>query len=74
MNNPDYLRGQADLWASLRTAADAERAWNVNHARACAHIATLHKRHGVGRLIGGRWLLTEQDIINHAPDVRFRPR
>lgn len=73
-HSSDYLRGQADLWASLRSATDAALAWNVNRARAHAHIARLHERHGVGRLIGGRWLLTDQDIIDHAPDVRFRPK
>ena len=68
-----YDAGQDDLMADLCDTQDAARAWNVTPRRANAHIAKLHERYGVGRQLGGAWVLRRQDIEAHKPDQRFRP-
>lgn len=63
---------QDDLLASLRGAHDAAQAWGVTPRRAQAHIARLHDTCGIGRLIGGAWVLRQSDIERHQPDAKYR--
>lgn len=69
-----YDAGQDDLMNDLCDTQDAARAWVVTPRRANVHIAKLHARYGVGRRLGGAWVLKRQDIEAHRPDQRFRPR
>jgi len=63
---------QDDLLASLRGASDAAQAWGVSQRRAVAHIARLHNKYGIGRQVGGAWVLRQVDIERHRPDARYR--
>lgn len=63
---------QDDLLASLRGANEAAQAWGVSQRRAVAHIARLHNKYGIGRQVGGAWVLRQVDIERHRPDARYR--
>lgn len=65
---------QDDLYASLRSATDAAVAWGVGERRARAHIARLHEKYGIGRRLGGSWVLRQSDIEHHPPDARYRTK
>lgn len=69
-----YDGAQDDLMADLCDTQDAARAWAVTPRRANAHIVRLHERYGVGRQLGGAWVLRRQDIEAHRPDQRFRKK
>jgi len=67
-----YDAAQDDLLASLRGASDAAQAWGVSQRRAVAHIARLHQKYGIGRQVGGAWVLRQADIDTHRPDAKYR--
>jgi hypothetical protein len=69
-----YDAGQDDLMNDLCDTQDAARAWAVTPRRANAHITKLHEKYGIGRQLGGAWVLRRQDIEEHRPDQRFRPK
>jgi len=56
----------------LRNAADAASAWGVSERRARAYIATLHQRFGIGRLVGGTWVLLQRHIETFPPGQKYR--
>ena len=56
----------------LRNAADAASAWGVSERRARAYIATLHQRFGIGKLVGGAWVLLQRHIETFPPDQKYR--
>ena len=67
-----YDAGGDDRLSDLRDAKQAAAQWGVKHRRAGAHIARLHDKYGVGRLVGGAWVLRQQDIDAHPPDAKYR--
>ncbi len=50
-----------------------EHIWGVGRRRVNAHCATLHDRWGVGRKVGGAWLLTAEEAESHRPGPSGRP-
>jgi len=44
----------------------------VSQRRAVAHIARLHNKYGIGRQVGGAWVLRQVDIERHRPDAKYR--
>lgn len=67
--------------AYVKTAADAAAWWGVSERRARAHIARLHKQHGIARPLRHRadeqvtdWLITQAEIEQHEPGRPGRPR
>lgn len=69
-----YDGAQDDLMTDLCDAQDAAQVWGVSPRRAAAHIARLHEKYGVGRQLGGAWVLRRQDVEGHRPDQRFRAK
>lgn len=57
---------------NLRSTADAAKAWGVSRQRAHVHVVRLHRVHGVGVQLGGRWLLTTEEIEKNRPNPLYR--
>jgi len=71
----EFVRiAESDAMDGLASLQDAAHAWSVTPRRANAHIAKLHERYGIGRQLGGAWVLRRQDIEAHRPDQRFRAK
>lgn len=65
-----YRQGRADAFLSLRTSADAARAWGVTQRRARAYIGARNARYGMGLRVGAEWLVTQEEIERWPPDAR----
>ena len=61
--------GQAEALSSLRTSDEAAAIWAVAPSVARAHIARLHKRLGIGALVGHTWMLTTNDVARYEPSI-----
>lgn len=59
---------------NLVDSAELEQLWGVSRRRVNAHCAALHERWGVGRKVGGAWLLTADEAERHTPGPGGRPR
>ena len=69
-----YDAAQDDLLDDLRDAAQAAAAWGVSERRARARIAKLHEEYGIGRLVGGAWVVRQAHIDAHPPDQKYRKK
>ena len=48
--------------------------WNVSKRRVQAHVSTLNERWGVGRKVGGTWLLSIDEAERYRPQSAGRPK
>lgn len=69
-----YDGAQDDLLADLISAEQAAAIWDVTDRRARAHIARLHEKYGIGRQLGGAWVIRRAHAESHAPDRRYRKK
>lgn len=67
-----YDGAQDDLLSDLMSAEQAAARWDVTERRARAHIARLHEKYGVGRQLGGAWVLRRAHVESHAPEQKYR--
>lgn len=67
-----YEAGEADALQQLRSVEQAAEAWGVSLRRARAHIAAQHAKFGVGRRLGGGWVLRASEIEGFAPKAKYR--
>src|SRR5689334_4648115 len=67
-----YDGAQDDLLADLISAEQAAAIWGVTDRRARAHILRLHEKYGIGRQLGGAWVLRRAHAEHYKPDVRYR--
>ena len=69
-----YDGAQDDILADLVSAEQAAARWNVTDRRARAHIARLHEQYGIGRQLGGAWIIRRAHVDAHAPDTRYQTK
>lgn len=67
-----YDGAQDDLLDDLVSAEQAAVRWDVTDRRARAHIARLHEKYGVGRQLGGAWVLRRAHVEKYAPERKYR--
>ena len=53
----------------VRTSEEMAEEWGVSERQSQAFIATLHERLGVGRNIGGTWVLSAAEAESYKPDM-----
>lgn len=63
---------QDEILSDLCGAEQAAARWDVSERRARAHIARLHEKYGIGRRLGGSWIIRRAHIDSHPPDRKYR--
>lgn len=50
------------------------KVWNVSKRRVQAHVSAINERWGVGRKVGGTWLLSIDETERYRPQSAGRPK
>src|SRR5262245_18779779 len=67
-----YDGAQDDLMNDLIDTNQAAAIWDVTERRASAHILRLHEKYGIGRQLGGAWVLRRAHAEAYKHDQKYR--